>query len=247
MGINDIATYLIIFISALVHGLLGLGFPMLATPLLTLTADVRAAVVLLLMPTLAINLVNVIRGGHWRQSIGRFWPLALFGAVGSLLGTQLLVRVDPEPFKLVMALMILVYLNIHRLGLRLRWVRRHIIWASALFGLIGGLLAGTVNVMLPALIIFALEMELKPLVTVQIFNFSFFIGKISQAAVLTAHGYLDGAQLLASIPLVGMALLALVIGMRYRDRIEVRVYRKWLKRTLAAIAVLLIFQYAGIV
>ena len=154
---------------------------------------------------------------------------------------------ESPPTFFVMSLMILLYLNIHRLGVRLKWIRHHIFWASAVFGLMGGLLAGTVNVMLPALIIFALEMDLKPLVTVQIFNFSFFFGKISQATVLTAHGYLGGAQLLAALPVVGVALLALVIGIRYRDRVKVQVYRKWLKITLGAIASLLIFQYVGII
>lgn len=242
----DITVYLIIIISAMVHGLLGFGFPMLATPLLTLTSDVREAVILLLMPTLAVNLVNIVRGGHWRQSIGKFWPLALFGAIGSLLGTQLLVITDPEPFKLLMAVMVLVYLNIHRFGIRLEWVNHHVLWASALFGVLGGVLAGTVNVMLPALIIFALEMNLEPLVTVQVFNFCFLFGKLSQASVLASHGYLGGPQIIAALPVVGAALVALAIGMRYRDRIEASVYRRWLKRSLAAISMLLILQYTGL-
>lgn len=242
----DIAAYAIIFVSALVHGLLGMGFPMLATPLLSLTGDVRSAIVMLLLPTLAINMVNVIHGGHWRESIGRFWPLALFGALGSLLGTELLVLTDPAPYKLLMAAMILVYLNVHRLGIRLRWIQRHVHLASALFGLIGGLLAGTVNVMLPALIIFALEMNLTPLITVQIFNFSFFFGKLSQGAILASSGYIDGSHILTAIPLIGVALLALGLGMRFRDRIKTEVYRLWLRRILAAITILLILQYFSI-
>jgi len=246
MGFTELATYAIIFVSALAHGLLGLGFPMLATPLLALISDVRAAIVLLLLPTLALNIVNVIRGGHWRESIGRYWPLAFFGAIGSLLGTLLLVLTDPAPYKLLMAAMILVYLNSHRLGLRLQWVQRHALWASALFGLTGGLLAGTVNVMLPALIIFALEMNLTRLITVQLFNFSFFFGKLSQGAILASHGYLNVAYLFSSIPIICVALIALGVGMRYRDRIATEIYRQWLKRVLAAIAVLLTVQYFGI-
>ena len=244
---TDMATYLIIIVSAMVHGLLGLGFPMLATPLLALISDVRAAIVLLLFPTLAINLVNVIHGGHWRESIGRFWPLAIFGAIGSLLGTQLLILTDPAPYKLLLAAMIIVYLNIHRFGIRLDWVRRHPVYASALFGLIGGLLAGTVNVMVPALIIFALEMNLTPLITVQVFNFCFFFGKLSQGAVLASHGYLDAAYVITVLPIVGVALLALGAGMYFRNRIDIERYRRWLRRVLAAITLLLILQYIGIV
>lgn len=245
MTLLDVSAYIIIAFSALVHGLLGMGFPMLATPLLALGSDVRTAIVLLLWPTLAINAINVVRGGHWRESIGRYWPLAVFGAVGSLLGTQLLVMTHPEPYKLLMAAMILLYLNIHRLGIRLRWVRRHVLWASALFGLIGGLLAGTVNVMLPALIIFALEMKLTPLVTVQIFNFSFFFGKISQGAVLASHGYLNSAHFFSALPFICVAVIALGVGIQYRERIKQDVYRQWLKWILAGIAIVLIAQYAG--
>jgi uncharacterized protein len=247
MPLGDITTYAIIVFSAFVHGLLGVGFPLLATPLLALTSDVRSAVVLLLLPTMALNVVNVIHGGHWRESIGRFWPLALFGAIGSLVGTQLLVLTDPAPYKLLLAAMIAVYLNIHRLGIRLHWIRHHVILASVLFGLFGGLLAGTVNVMVPALIIFALEMHLTPLITVQVFNFCFFFGKLSQGAVLASHGYLDGPQILSAIPHVGAALLALAVGIRYRKRIETEVYRRWLRRILTIITLLLILQYARIV
>lgn len=243
MPFTYIATHLIIAFAALVHGLLGLGFPLLATPLLALMGDVRTAIVMLLLPTMAINIVNVVRGGHWRESIGRYWPLALFGALGSLLGTQLLVLTDPAPFKLLMAVMLVIYLNIHRLGLRLGWIRRHVLWASVLFGLMGGILAGTVNVMVPALIIFALEMRLSPLVTVQLFNFSFFLGKLSQAAVLARHGLLDGSLALSALPLICLALLALGVGIRFRERIQAEVYRRWLRRILAAMTVLLILQY----
>lgn len=247
MALNDLFTYIVIFISALVHGLVGMGFPMLATPLLALVGNVREAIILILLPTLAINVVNVIHGGHWRESIGRFWPLALFGALGSLLGTELLVLTDPAPYKLLMAAMILLYLNVHRLGIRLRWIQRHVFLASVIFGTIGGLLAGTVNVMLPALIIFALEMGLTPLVTVQVFNFSFFFGKLSQGAVLVSSGYLDGPHILSAIPIICIALLALALGMRYRDRIEADVFRRWLRRILAAITILLILQYFRII
>jgi hypothetical protein len=50
-------------------------------------------------------------------------------------------------------------------------------------------------------------------------------------------------QILHSLPLAGAALAALGWSMRFRDRIEAVVYRKWLKRAPAAIAILPIVQY----
>jgi len=97
--------------------------------------------------------------------------------------------------------------------------------------------------MVPALIIFALEMNLTPLVTVQVFNFCFLLGKLSQGAILAYHGYLGPEELACALPLVMVALAALLWGIRFRDRIDAMIYRKWLKRALAAIAILLILQY----
>lgn len=70
----------IILFAGLVHGTLGIGFPLIATPLIAMMTDVRSAMVMLLLPTLCNNLANTVRGGNWDRSIGRFWPLALWGA-----------------------------------------------------------------------------------------------------------------------------------------------------------------------
>ena len=45
-----------VFFAGLVHGTLGLGFPMVATPLLVLQTDVLSAILIVLLPTLTVNL-----------------------------------------------------------------------------------------------------------------------------------------------------------------------------------------------
>ena len=233
----------ILVFAGLVHGILGLGFPMLATPLLAIFTDVRSAMLIVLVPTLLINIVSTLRGGSWRESIGRYWPIALYGAVGSIIGTQLLVVTDPAPYKLLLAVMIFFYLNVERIGIRLKWVRSKPQLAYALFGLTGGFLAGTVNVMVPALIIFALEAGLASAVAVQLFNFCFFFGKISQGLVFAHSGLFDIHVLLSTLPLAGASLLSLLFGMGLRRRIRAETYRRLLKRVLFVIAVLLAFQF----
>ena len=229
--------------AALMHGSLGVGFPMLATPLLAMVTDVRCAMLIILLPTLVINLANIAHGGRWRESIGRYWPLAVYGAVGSAAGTRLLIVVDPAPFKLVLAGALLLYLNIHRFGVRLGWVPTHPRAAMALFGTAAGILGGTVNVMLPALVIFALELRLATTASVQVFNLCFFVGKSTQAVVFAQAGLLTAPLLGATLPLALFALVALWVGMRLRDRIAADTYRAWLRRVLGAIALLLIVQY----
>ncbi len=233
----------IISLAALIHGTLGIGFPMIATPLLALVTDVRTAILLLVLPTVVINAANILKGGHWSQSVAVYWPLALYGMLGSIIGTRLLIVLSPEPFRPLLAVMLILYLNTDRLGFGLGWVQRYPRTAMAVFGMAAGILAGTVNVMLPALIIFALEVRMPKTVMIQVFNFCFLFGKLTQGAVFLHAGLMTTAVLATAAPLAALGLLVMLAGMRVRDRIPTAVYRRWLRRLLVLLAVLLMVQF----
>ena len=232
----------IIGFAALVHGTIGIGFPLVATPLLALVADVRTAILLLVIPTLILNIVNILKGGRWGHSIAVYWPLAVYGAIGSFFGTRMLIAVSPEVFRPLLAAMLVLYLNAERIGVGFGWVQRHPRFAHAFFGLAGGILAGTVNVMLPALIIYALEVRMSKTVMIQVFNFCFLLGKLIQGAVFIQAGLMTTAVLGASVPLAGLALAVMAMGMRIREKIPAPTYRRWLRRLLALLAVILVVQ-----
>ncbi len=234
----------IMLVSGLIHGTLGLGFPLIATPLLSLLTDVRSAVLITLLPTILVNVVSLLKGGDWRDSIGRFWPMTIYVAVGSWLGTNLLVISDPRPFKLLLALIVLLYLNRDRLsGLHLTWIRAHPGVAMLVFGFPAGLLAGTVNVMVPLLIIMFLELRVSPTATVQTFNMCFLTGKLTQTGVFARAGHLDGEMLTATAPLAAVAAIALLVGMSLRSKIAAESYRAWLRTLLWVVALILAAQF----
>lgn len=228
-----------------VHGALGFGFPMIPTPLLALATDVRTSVLHLLLPSIAINVVSIMRGGRLDRSIGQHWPLALFAIVGAFAGTHLLIHTDPAPYKLLMAATLVFYLNVYRLGFGLGWVRRNRWLSSAVFGFAGGFLAGTVNAMVPPLAIYALELGLTSTAMVQVFNFCFLSGKLTQVVAFASAGMLTQSVLIASLPLCLAALAALGVGMMIRSRVPEAIYRGWIRKSLFLIAVILVVQYFG--
>jgi uncharacterized membrane protein YfcA len=239
-----LAVGLIILFAGAVHGTMGLGFPMVATPLLALLTDVRSAVLITLLPTIAVNILSILKGGSWRESVGRYWPMVIYVAIGASAGAALLVVANPEPFRLLLAAVILLYLNAKRLErFDLSWIARHRQLAMLLFGLAAGLLAGTVNVMVPLLIIMFLELKTPPTATVQIFNMCFLTGKVMQVAVFTRAGLLTQEMLVATAPLAALAVVTLLAGMALRARISPETYRSWLIKLLWVMAVLLIAQY----
>ncbi len=234
----------ILALAGLMHGVFGIGFPMIATPLLALFMDVQSAVLITLFPTIAVNLLSIYRGGGWGDSVGRFWPLALFAFIGSIAGTNLLVISDPEPFRLVLAAVILLYLNLHRLTrLQMNWIEDHIYFSMLLFGLVAGLFAGSVNVMVPILMIFTLELGLAMTVMIQTFNLCFLSGKAAQVGVFYGAGFIN--MELGSTIAIGLvlAVLALRIGMALRDRLNSDLYQNILRKLLLLMAALLIGQY----
>ncbi len=231
-------------VAGVVHGTLGIGFPMVATPLIALTTDVRTAIILTLGPTLVVNVMSIARGGGWRESVGRYWPVAAAVLVGSVAGTRLLIAVEPAPFKLLLALLIFFYLGSGRIGASSwAWVRRRPRLAGLGFGCVGGLLAGTANVAVPVLIIYFSEMRLSPRALVQALNLCFLGGKLAQVGTFALAGALGWSVFLLALPLALAAALALLAGMALRSRVDERTYRRWLRSALFLIAWVLVGQF----
>jgi uncharacterized membrane protein YfcA len=234
----------IVFLAGLVHGIFGLGFPLMATPFLAILIDIRSAVLVVLLPTITVNIISILRGGRWSESIGRYWPLVLMIPIGTLAGTWLLISVDPGPFRLLLAAIIVLHLAGDRLCIvPMGWIRNHPWAAYLIFGLAAGFTAGTVNVMVPLLVIFALEVGMTPLVMVQVFNLCFLAGKSVQVGAFAQVGMLTGPLVLATLPLAAVAAVALLVGMRLRGGIEQETYRILLRRVLLGMAVVLTIQF----
>lgn len=234
---------LIVGIAAFAHGVIGVGFPLITTPCIALLTDLKTAVLITVLPNILLNTLSILRGGNWRDSLLKHWRLAAYVLLGSLVGTQLLIGLPAEPLKLALALMMLVSINLNRLK-KLDWsfLRRHRRTSEAAFGLIGGILSGTVNVSVPPLAIYFIGLDLTPVATVQLFNLCFIVGKLTQAGTLAAHGEFTAAILWQSAGLTVLAVACLIPGMRIQARMDASTYRRWLNRTLLLMAALMLLQ-----
>lgn len=233
----------IIIFGAVAHGVIGFGFPIISTPLVALLIDVKTAVLITVVPNILVNVVSMLRGGNWQQSIGRYWPIAMWVVLGTLVGTHFLLVAAPEVLHLVLAAMILVFLLQERIRqLDWTWIRRRPALSGAAFGIVAGLFSGAVNVSAPPLVIYFMMLELPPVAMTQILNLCFFVGKTIQAATLSLTGPGSLRLLTASLPLTVLAIGALFLGIQLQKRISPLIYFKILRVTLVAFVVLLIGQ-----
>lgn len=234
----------IMMFSGLVHGTLGLGFPMVATPMLAVFLDVRTAILITLLPTVAVNIVSIWHSRDELQSVRQFVPLYWFVLLGSLLGAFVLAKTDPDPFRLLLAGLILLYLWSNLSGqVKYRWLSSHRLIAMLVFGFLAGFSGGTTNVMVAILIIFFLSLDVPRQTLVPALNTCFMIGKLSQILIFAIAGLISMTLLYETAPLAVAAVIALIFGQQLREKIDVEVYKKILQALLAVLAITLIWQY----
>jgi uncharacterized membrane protein YfcA len=236
---------LVILVSGVLQGALGLGFPTVATPLIALVTDIRTAVVVVLLPCIATVVIAAVKGVPLRRVLAEFWMMPLYMLLGAGIGTRLFIAYPAFPYTLLLAAVIIVYLNLDRLG-RSEWppIRRHRHFFGFLFGLLAGLSEGTANVAAPPLIIYYLAIGVQPTMLVQALNICFLAGKSAQFATLATVGGVPAAQWLATLPLAAVAAVGALYGVRIRSRIDASTYKMWVKSALFAIAIILCAQYA---
>jgi uncharacterized protein len=241
-----LAWIVVVMIAAgFVQGALGLGFPTLATPLIALVSDIRTAVVMVLLPCIATVLVSTIRSGFLRQALAEFWMMPFYMLVGAAIGTRVFIMFPEFPYALLLAGIILVYLNLERLGLG-EWkaVRKHRRVFALVFGITAGISEGTANVAAPPLIVYYLAINVQPTILVQAMNICFLTGKSTQFVTLASAGGVSAAHWAMTLPLAVVAASGTLYGVRLRNRIDAPTYRRWLRGALFAIALILIAQYA---
>jgi uncharacterized protein len=236
---------LVMLMSGFVQGALGLGFPTIATPLIALVSDIRTAVVMVVLPCIVTVLVSTIRSGFLRQALAEFWMMPLYMLVGAAIGTRLFILYPQFPYALLLAAVILVYLNLDRIGgSDWRYVRQHKVAFGILFGLLAGMSEGTANVAAPPLIVYYLALNIAPTILVQALNVCFLAGKSTQFVTLASVGGVGASEWALTLPLAAVAGAGGWVGIRVRNRIDAPTYRKWLRRALFAIALFMILQYA---
>ena len=230
--------------AGLLQGALGFGFPFVATPLIAMVSDMRTAIVVVLLPTLATILVALFTAGPLGATLRRFWMMPLYAVVGAGAGTWLFVSAPDAPYTLLLALLTFVWLGFDSLG-RTEWplVRRNEHWFAPVSGLTAGVFEGTANVAGPALIIFYLALGLTPGMLVQALNVCFLVGKSTQLTILATSGGVGAAEWLATLPFVAVGVAGSWCGVRVRHRIDAPTYRVWVKRGLFVIAIGLLAQY----
>ena len=234
----------VIVFAGLVHGALGLGFPMVATPVIALFVDVRVAIFITLLPTVMVNLASVGANKNVQFVVVRYLPMALAAMLGSAIGSAILAISNAEVFRLLLAMLILAFLwTQHQKKLPDQWLRINQLALLIMVGLLAGFAGGTTNVMVAILLIYFLSAQVARAEMITAMNLCFLLGKLSQIAVFLFIGAMTLQMLLKTLPLALVALGSLLVGQSISQNIPQQRYQIWLRYFLVILACVLIIQF----
>lgn len=233
---------LIVFASGMVHGIVGFGFPMIATPLLATFMDLKRAVLYTLIPTLVVNSTSIRRNNSFTQIWKEYKVLILSVMTGSLIGTHILVAYYSDYYKLILAFVILMYLNKERFKISLTpYMEHHTFAITLILGFASGIVGGIVNIMIPVLLILIIELKLEKKRAIGVMNLCFITNKSLQIIIFGYHGSFTTESLLAILPLTLIAVIGFSVGSKIQDKIDEELYKKLLNTSLWFLSAYLIY------
>lgn len=228
--------------AGLVKGVTGMGLPLFATPILAAVFGARPAVIIMSIPTFVANALLIVEGRDALGVFGRIWTVAAAGAIGTVAGLLLLVRLDQNVLALaIAALVVFVLVRGERLlGDDPRATRMRVV--GPVLGAIGGVLLGSTSIAAPAIAGYLHALRLQPRDFVVALALVFQALATVQVAGLAALGAYDATLVTTALLALAPMLVAFAAGVRLRRRLDTANFRRAVTGLLALSAVVLTVQ-----
>lgn len=231
---------IIMFWASIVHGSIGFGFGMISTPLIALFTDMQTTIMLMIIPTMLVNIMSIVSEGKFFEAIRKFWFIIFLMVVGSALGTVLLIYLNSEYFKLLLAGIIFLYLFQSNSNMRFSFVSKYPKSSTYTLGIVGGIISGLTNIVAPLMIMYTMEMNYTKKDTIQLSNLCFLFTRIGQVVVFLYYGTFAMETFEVSMISLIAVVLGLYFGIKIKKRIDRKLYTKILKILLFIIASILV-------
>lgn len=241
----DLTTILVgaaLLFAAFVKGTSGMGFPLIATPMVALLLDIRVAITILLIPNIVMDVAQVFRGGFPAAVLRRFAWFFVLTIAGVFLGTKALVTLPLWALNLGLGIMVFAFVISNWLRLEFTISPRLEKILNPPAGFISGFLNGLTNAAGPALAIYLYSLRLEKREFVKSIATMFIVTKLSQLAAVSTWNLFNRSTLALSLEVTLFILLGFYAGLKTQDRINKETFSRWLLLLLFIIGVTLILR-----
>lgn len=213
-------------VAGCIKGLTGIGFSTSCLPIMALRLDLKVAIPLVIVPSIASNLAVMVQAGHFRQAVRRFWPLYVASVPGLLIGLTLLVSTNVELPKAILGLVLVAYalwsLSNRTFSISQKWERILKCPVGFCTGIVNGLTGSQVMPVLPYL----LSLDLHKKAFVQAINISFTASSLVMLLGMNRLGHLSPETFTIAVAGLAPVLLAVYFTGMLQNRLTGALHRK---------------------
>ena len=173
------------FFASSVKGVTGLGFSTVCLPFMVLTVGLKAALPLLIIPSLVSNLIVMRQAGHFRTTFHRFWLMLLTTVIGVFWGLALLSKVDGTFAGAILGLVLIFWCIFSYITPKFKLPAPKERPAGIISGLATGIINGLTGSQVVPCVPYLMALNLDRSVFIQATNISFTLSSLIMAIGLT--------------------------------------------------------------
>jgi len=218
-GTQILVVVLASFGGALVKAVTGLGYPLIAVPLIALAIGIEDAVVLVALPNFAANAFLCWESRDARGETRDLGRLVGFGMIGTVVGTIALVELPEEPLLVALAAMVIAFVVLFLRRPNLTFDQGRARQGAPFVGIVIGLMQGALGVSGPVVATWIHGYRLRPRAYVHTVTFIFGVTGLVQIMVLVAQGQFTLERLTGAAIAAAPVAIATPLGLRLRSRL----------------------------
>lgn len=220
------AAFCSLIVAGLLKGMIGVGMPIVALPLLSLFVDVKSAAMLLSMPLIFSNLPQALEGGKTGRCLMQLTPVLIGMIPGLFLGVRVLLALDANIAKMIAGLVLVGVGGVTLLAPKLKLQPRLVLPAGIIFGFFGGILGGIAAMAGPLVFIFMLARGLHGKAFTKEASLFLVVSSALLALLLTASREFSWMDVSISTAATLPVVLGMHVGQHLRDRIAPETFKK---------------------
>jgi uncharacterized membrane protein YfcA len=212
-------------VAGLMKGIIGVGMPTVAIPLLSIFIDLKASVMLLSVPLVLSNIPQAMEGGETFKCFVRLVPVLLGMVPGIFLGVTALLTISPLAAKLFVGLVVMIAAALPLLApqLRLKECLQTPVGVAA--GFMGGALGGIAAMSGPMVFCFLLAKGLRGRDFTKEASLYLVLSAALLAVTLSSSSQYSGFDLAISTLALAPVAVGMLFGQRFRDRIPPEAFK----------------------
>ena len=214
-------------LAGFVKGVIGLGLPTIAMGLLAVIMPPVEAAALLIVPSLATNVWQMLGGPALGRIAGRLWPVMLGVCGGTLAGAGLMTGANARAATIALGLALVAYAWTGLAAIRMRVAAAREWWLGPIIGAATGMLTAATGVFAIPAVPYLQGIGLDKEDLVQALGLSFTVSTLALGAVLAATASLTSVSMGQTLVALAMAVAGMGIGQAVRLRLDPATFRRW--------------------